>query len=648
MTAVAASPEPVAAEREQRPLVAEIEQIRALLEAFRDGTAAPPARAAEPETGFEPAIDRLERLLGLSSFERQVLLLAAAVELDGETAALVAGLQAPSAVERGDPRPTFGLALAALPEPHWDALALGSPLRRARLVELAPGTTLASRPLRIDERILHFLTGIPALDERLAGVLRVVDGVPPLAPSQRQLAAELARTAPRAGARVAVRMDGRDSGAQTGVARALAHALGLRALLVRAAALPPPGPELASLARLLDREAVLLDGLPIVEAAGDEAAAAVLLDELESPLVVLAGETKARAEDRVELHRSVELPVPSEARELWASALGEPVARALAPAVEEVAQHFRLGAAAIEAIARELEAIATAEIDPATELRRLCRERSRVRLEGLAERIDPKATWDDLVLPPGQTGLLRELVRHVLHRTQVYERWGFGERTTRGLGVTALFSGEAGTGKTLAAEVLARELGLDLYRIDLAATVSKYIGETEKNLARLFDAAEASGAVLLFDEADALFGKRGEVRDGHDRYANLEVAYLLQRMESYRGLAILTTNLRSNVDRAFLRRLRFVVQFPFPAAEQRAEIWRRTFPPAVPLDALDPERLAKLAASGGSIRSIALSAAFAAAEDGTAVTAEHVLRAARVEYAKAERPLTDAETRGLE
>jgi vesicle-fusing ATPase len=392
---------------------------------------------------------------------------------------------------------------------------------------------------------------------------------------------------------------------------------------------------------------VLLGGLPVVEVAGAEAVVGALLEELESPLVVLVGESKARAEGRVELHRSVELPAPSEARELWASALGEPVARALAGAVEEVAQHFRLGAAAIEAIARELEATATAELDPAAELRRLCRERSRVRLEGLAERIDPKATWDDLVLPPGQGALLRELVRHVRHRTQVYERWGFGERTTRGLGVTALFSGEAGTGKTLAAEVLARELGLDLYRIDLAATVSKYIGETEKNLARLFDAAEASGAVLLFDEADALFGKRGEVRDGHDRYANLEVAYLLQRMESYRGLAILTTNLRSNVDRAFLRRLRFVVQFPFPAAEQRAEIWRRTFPPAVPLDGLEPERLARLVASGGSIRSIALSAAFAAAEDGGVVTAGHVLRAARVEYAKAERPLTDAETRGL-
>ena len=210
------------------------------------------------------------------------------------------------------------------------------------------------------------------------------------------------------------------------------------------------------------------------------------------------------------------------------------------------------------------------------------------------------------MLPAGHLDLLREIARHVRHRTQVYERWGFGERTSRGLGVTALFAGESGTGKTLAAEVLARDLGLDLYRIDLAGTVSKYIGETEKNLRRVFDAAEASGAVLLFDEADALFGKRGEVKDSHDRYANLEVAYLLQRMESYRGLAILTTNLRSNLDRAFLRRLRFVVQFPFPDALQRAEIWRRVFPAATPLDGIDPDALGRLTVSGGSIHAIAL------------------------------------------
>ena len=622
-------------EREQSPLVRELEHTRALLEAFRDGDPAPESPAID-EDGFEPALVRVTRLFGLTPFERQLLVLAAAIELDGEIAALGAALQ-----HAHDPHPTFGLALAALPGAHWDALAPRSPLRRHRLLQLGAGPTLASRPLRLDERILHYLTGVHAWDDRLDGVLRGAFVIR-LSPSQARLAAELAPTVAGAGPRVLVRLDGEDVDARLGVAQALAQALGRTALVARAGALPAPGPELAGLARLLDREALLLDGVPVLEAEeAHEPSVTALLDELEAPLVVFAGESAVRAASRIALHRTVRLPAPAEARALWEDALGE----SLAGPVEEVAQHFRLSASAIDAVARELDA-APGE-DAGATLRRLCRERARVSLEGLAERIDPGASWDDLVLPEGHVELLREIVRHVRHRTQVYERWGFGERTTRGLGVTALFAGESGTGKTLAAEVLAAELALDLYRIDLAATVSKYIGETEKNLRRLFDAAEASGAVLLFDEADALFGKRGEVKDGHDRYANLEVAYLLQRMESYRGLAILTTNLRSNLDRAFLRRLRFVVQFPFPDAEQRAEIWRRTFPASAPLDGVDVAQLARLTVSGGSIRSIALSAAFAAAEEGLSIAPQHVLHAARVEYAKAERALTDSETEGL-
>jgi ATP-dependent 26S proteasome regulatory subunit len=641
MTAVLEQRAPRAAEREHSPLAAEVEHLRALLDAARGGAASPVAPAAHAET-FEPAIDRLARVLALSPFERRLLLLAAAVELDGEVAALVASLQ-----DGGEPRPTFGLALGVLPNAHWDALAPRSPLRFWRLVEPGPGPTLASRPLRIDERVLHHLTGIEAPDERLDGVLRSAPAAR-VSPAQRRLADELARTAAGAGARVAVRLDGDDGDAQLGVAQAFAAALGRVALVVRGSALPPAGPELATLARLVDREVLLCDGLPVVDSASaHDATVAALLDELEAPVAVLVGESAARTTGRVVLHRVVQLPTPAEARLLWTAALGEPVAPSLAEPVEEVAQHFRLSAAAIDACARELAAAATKETDAGAELRRLCRERSRVRLEGLAERIDPAATWDDLVLPQGHLELLHEIVRHVRHRTQVYERWGFGERTSRGLGVTALFSGESGTGKSLAAEVLANDLGLDLYRIDLATTVSKYIGETEKNLRRVFAAAEASGAVLLFDEADALFGKRGEVKDGHDRYANLEVAYLLQRMESYRGLAILTTNLRSNVDRAFLRRLRFVITFPFPAAQERAEIWRRTFPHPAPLDDIDASELSRLVASGGTIRSIALAAAFSAAEDGTGVTTAHVLRAAEIEYAKAERALTDSEAKGL-
>jgi SpoVK/Ycf46/Vps4 family AAA+-type ATPase len=214
------------------------------------------------------------------------------------------------------------------------------------------------------------------------------------------------------------------------------------------------------------------------------------------------------------------------------------------------------------------------------------------------------------------------------------------------LGISALFTGESGTGKTMAAEVLARELGLELYRIDLSAVVSKYIGETEKNLRRVFDAAEESGAILLFDEADALFGKRSEVKDSHDRYANIEVSYLLQRMEAYRGLAILTTNLRTALDAAFQRRLRFVVQFPFPDQEQRELIWRGVFPAATPLEGIDHGKLARLNVAGGHIRNIALNAAFSAAAEGRPVRMQYVLQAARAEAAKREQALTETETRG--
>jgi hypothetical protein len=645
MTVRVDPPEATLAELERPPLVAELANVRALLEAYRDGES--PGDVHEPsETGgsaFEPAIDRLSRALGLSAFERQLLLLLAAVELDGDIAALAAEVQ-----EGDDPRPTFGLALAAVPGAHWDALAPGSPLRRWLLVERGPGATLAGSPLQIDERVLQHLVGLPLADPRLDGVMRVGVDPSPLAPSQSELAREIASLLVGVYPTAVVRLDGEDAEARLGVAQEVAATVGRLPLVVRAAALPPPGPDLARLARLVDREALLLGGIPVVEL--DEGAGAVvpaLLEQLGVALVVVVGEYTGPADRRRTLHRSVALPSPSEQRGLWAEHLGMPTDGAVGEAIEELAQHYRLGAVSVSAVAHELTADATGEVEAAAALRRLCRVHARAGLDGLAKRLEPEATWDDLVLPEGHMGLLRDIARQVRHRTQVYERWGFGARGERGLGVSALFAGESGTGKTLAAEVLACELGLDLYRIDLAATVSKYIGETEKNLRRLFDAAETSGAVLLFDEADALFGKRGEVKDSHDRYANLEVAYLLQRMESYRGLAILTTNLRSNVDRAFLRRLRFVVQFPFPDAAQRADIWRRAFPPATPLDGIDPDQLARLSVPGGSIRAIALSAAFAAAEDGTPVGRSHVLRAARVEYAKSERVLTDAEQAGL-
>lgn len=286
------------------------------------------------------------------------------------------------------------------------------------------------------------------------------------------------------------------------------------------------------------------------------------------------------------------------------------------------------------------------ETDLGDSLWQACMLAARPRLEKLAQRIDVKATWDQLVLPAEEKILLRQITDQVSQRNRVYDEWGFREKMNRGLSINALFAGESGTGKTMAAEVIANKLKLDLYRIDLSAVVNKYIGETEKNLRKLFDAAEDSGAILFFDEADALFGKRSEVKDSHDRYANIEVNYLLQRMESYRGLAILATNRKNALDKAFVRRLRFIVNFPFPGIEERSEIWQKVFPPKTPVaEKLDFHRLAKLNITGGSIHNIALNAAFLAAQNGNSVTMPLLLKAARTEFKKLERPMKESDFR---
>ena len=312
------------------------------------------------------------------------------------------------------------------------------------------------------------------------------------------------------------------------------------------------------------------------------------------------------------------------------------------PLIDTLIAQFNLSPVAIRSAAHHSDR-AQPDHSLASVLWEACRTEARPRLEGLAQRIETAATWDDLVLPEKEREQMRHISLHVRRRTRVYENWGFADRSSRGLGISVLFAGASGTGKTTAAEVLAHELHLDLFRIDLSQIISKYIGETEKNLSRVFDAADQGAAVLLFDEADAIFGKRTEVKDSHDRYANCEVSYLLQRMEAYRGLAILTTNRKSSLDPAFLRRLRFVVEFPFPEAAQRAEIWRRVFPGRTPVEGLNIDQLARLRVAGGNIHNIAMGAAFLAADADEPVRMEHLLAATRAEFAKLEIPLNDTE-----
>jgi hypothetical protein len=601
-----------------------------------------------------PALDELVGAFGLSPFERDLLLLCAGVELDARLGPLCAAAQ-------GDAQrtfPTFGLALAALPGAHWSALAPDAALRRWRLIEVGTGPGLAQSPLRIDERVLHYLAGVDTLDERLAGLVEPVLVTCDLVPSHHALAERLASrwALATAGPHLpAVQLCGEDSASARSIAATACALVGFELRALAAGAIPTAPADLETLARLLEREAVLSGAALLLECddvdptdAAREHALTRLIEGI-SGLVIVTGRQPRRPRQRPLIAVDVPRPTTAERAALWRSALEAAAPSALAALngqAESLAAQFSLDGPSIHSACAAAAGQVDSVVEPGRALWEACRIQARPRLDDLAQRVEPAAGWDDLILPEPPRQLLREIAIQVRHRTRVYEQWGFASRGGRGLGISALFSGASGTGKTMAAEVLANELRLDLYRIDLSAVVSKYIGETEKNLRRVFDAAESGGAILLFDEADALFGKRSEVKDSHDRYANIEVSFLLQRMEAYRGLAILTTNLKDALDTAFLRRIRFLVQFPSPDAEQRAEIWRRIFPAATPAEGLDPVRLARLNVAGGSIHNIALHAAFLAADAGEPVGMGHLLQAARAEYAKLERPLTENETRG--
>jgi hypothetical protein len=626
-------------EANQRLLVAELARIKCLLRG--DEAAAAQAetdvlRAAMPAPA---AIDRVADRFGLSAFERDVLLLAAGVEMDAELGELCA-----AALPSRRAQASFGLALAVLPEAHWSALTPVRPLRRWRILDAGDDGGLVTARLRLDERVLHFLAGVDYLDARLQPLVRRIAPAAAIADAHRR-AADAVAAALRDGEPPlpVVELAGDDPHGKQDVAATVAAGFGLAVYAIGCDEVPAAAHDVEALAALWEREAVLLEAALLVEC-NDAApcAAARRLVERVHGLVVLATGEPTTLERTVIRHR-IDKPPRAEQHRLWAEALGAAAAGADA-AVQALAAQFRLSAREITRTGRAVAASRSGAIDDA--LHEACRQIERVRLEGLAQRIDSQACWDDLVLPAAQMERLREIAGHARHRLTVYEQWGFAAKGSRGLGLSVLFAGESGTGKTMAAEVLSNALGLQLFRIDLSAVVSKYIGETEKNLARVFDGAEDSGAVLLFDEADALFGKRSEVKDSHDRYANIEVSYLLQRMEAYRGLAILTSNQKAALDPAFQRRLRFVVHFPFPDAAERQAIWRRVFPAATPTRGLDFVKLARLHVAGGSIRNIALNAAFRAADAGEPVGMAHLLGAAHAEAAKRERMLTDSETRG--
>jgi len=610
-----------------------------------DGGAGQPG----PRPDVPAPLGKLVSAFGLSSFERDVVLLCAAAELDPTTGARCAAAS-------GDPdraHPTFSLALAALEDAHWGALTPVAPLRRWRLVELADETRLTTSRLRLDERVLHLLTGAPYLDPRLHGMLRRAVAPEDLPAPHEQAAERVAGgwSVRRPDAPFRVELVGGDLRTREDIAATAAARAGLGLYTMSAEDVPAEPAARDALARLWQREAVLLPAALLLETGEQDreraAATEAFIASAAVPLAVAGAEPR-----RTDRPRGERVAVPqlddAEQQRLWRDAF-DGVPGLDAGQLHSLAAQFQLPPhtvrSAAVAVRRDLpDAPAGAEASALAWQAGL--SEARIGLEGLGRRIEPTAGWDDLVLAERQLKILREIVAHVRQRARVHQEWGFAQTLRRGLGVTALFAGSSGTGKTLAAEVMAKELGLDLFIIDLSQVVSKYIGETEKNLRKVFDAAELGGALLLFDEADALFGKRSEVKDSHDRYANLEVSYLLMRMEAYRGLAVLTTNMKKALDTAFMRRIRFVADFPFPGQAERAEIWRRVLPSQAPVKGVDAEALAQLTVAGGSIRNIALSGAFLAAEEGDALQMRHMLAAARTEYQKLERSLTPSEVRG--
>ncbi len=617
-------------------------------------TQAEQSLAAAAQMQPPPALMILRERFGLSSFEQNVLLLCTAPELDTQIPALCA--QAQDNVNRS--YPTFALALTCFEQPAWDALSPERPLRYWRFLEINQSSTqpLTISALRVDERIVNYIKGLNYLDDRLTSFLIPLDTSyqsVKLPPSQQAAVESVIHTLEQSKWEApAVQLVGLDSLSKQLIAQQVAVLLDTNLYRLPVELLPTQASELETLARLWHRESLLLPltlYLDAHEREGHSAEGAMqplhrFLTRSGGLMFISSREAQAgiaRSDHTIDIQK----PTSVEQQQLWVETLGADAGHLPA----WLSSQFNLNSMAIIEIARSVLPTSKASVDSSDlfsdQVWHECLSYTRPKLDILAQRLDPKATWENLVLPNEELNLLHQIVKQVRHRSTVYQEWGFQQRMNRGLGISALFAGESGTGKTMAAEVIANDLQLSLYRIDLSAVVSKYIGETEKNLRRLFDAAEDGGTLLFFDEADALFGKRSEVKDSHDRYANIEINYLLQRIEAYRGLAILATNLKNALDQAFMRRLRFIINFSFPGVKERNLIWQKAFPPEMPIQDIDFNRLAKLNLTGGSIHNVALAAAFLAAHAGTPITMSIMLTAARTEFRKLDRPINEAEFR---
>lgn len=620
----------------------------------RPGLRHEPSQSQEAELG-EPvpgsAFDALANWFSLTAFEQGVVALAAGFEISPDIANLCALAQGDPAT----PYPTTLLALAIFADlegASQAAFAPSAPLRYWQLIKVEgtqPGSRLQQRFVMPDA-VLSFLVGQPVLDDALADIIRPLDLAPQL-PADGALAHRLARTVHASGMDATLHLAAEPSRRALGVAAGAAAALGLLPFHLPLARLTPET-ERDGFFRLWQRDRLALRGallLSFEEPPGEFQLSAIcrLIGEGTGPLFLIgaAGQAIAERAPGAVIRMSLPKTDPHEVADHLAAKLGQDAT----PALRDIAARFRLPLPTLESCAtvartkaEETEAPAsqTAILD---EMLPLLRDQVREAMSGLADPVPVRMTLDNLILPEAARAVLGQIIARQRNRARVMEEWGFAEAGGGAQGMSVLFAGPSGTGKTMAAEALAHALSLDLFRVDLSRIVDKYIGETEKRLAALFDAADMTDAILLFDEADVLFGRRTEVKDSHDHYANLEVGYLLQRIEAFRGIAVLTTNLANAIDDAFARRFAFSLHFEFPSLDERQRIWRGAFPAAAPAAGLDWDRLARLTLTGGQIRVVSINAAMLASEEEAAISMGHIARALESEYAKQRRRVPPAE-----
>ncbi|MDH4099945.1 MAG: ATP-binding protein [Nitrospirota bacterium] len=638
---------------------------------------APELFLASMELSEISTVRLLEQLFLLSAFERDCLLLAAAVELEPGFERLYAYAQD----DAGLLLPTPGLALSLFCGNRDEALlnrqafAPTAPLHRYGLIEWAStgkGGTL-TRPFRLDERVLGFLTGRQSTDARIAPVVNMSSGeTMSLVGWQGQSDAMVRRIGrflvdqADQGKRLVIRLRGESDRSRRALADEVCRQVGLPFICARLQDLSGLGLGTAQAIQLFFREALLFSAAACLEVPDEEGVGTQgdvsrqifrgIADYSSVTFVSSDAPWLSSFLNPPEFNCTlVDIMLPpldyTMRSRLWEDELattenGGEISGFATDLATDLANRFRFGAEQISSVMEKARQASVLESRPlmVADIEAACRSLPVHGLENLARKISSPFTWDDIVLPDDALEQIREIAAQFRYRQKVYREWGFEKKMDRGKGICVMFSGPSGTGKTMAAEILANDLGLDLYRIDLSAVVSKYIGETEKNLRRVFDEGEKSQAILFFDEADALFGKRSEVRDSHDRYANIEINYLLQRMESYTGASILATNMRSAIDTAFLRRLRAIVEFPMPDAPHREIIWRKSFPAEAAMNGIDFRFLAKqFTLSGGNIRNAALNAAFMAASGDGCIGMEHVSRAIKREYAKLGKLCTESE-----